>query len=152
MQVRHEIEVGRPPEVVFDFLIDTDSFRVVDRALLSYTPHGLMRVGLSGTFVHRRGGMTAHSTWTVEELERPSAIRVAVRGMGYEMDEAATLVATESGSHVTIVDTVRPTSIAGRLMVAVSAGIMRRDLAARAALLKTALEARPGERATRMLG
>lgn len=63
MQIRHEVEVERPPEVVFDFLIDTDSFRVVDRALVSYTPGGLMHVGLSGAFVHRRGGVTARSTW-----------------------------------------------------------------------------------------
>ena len=91
MQIRHEIEVRRPPEVVFDFLIDTDSFRIVDRALVSYTPHGLLHVGLSGTFVHRRGGMTARTKWKVDELERPSRVRVAVRGMGYEMDETATL-------------------------------------------------------------
>jgi hypothetical protein len=142
LQVRHEIEVARPPEVVFDFLIDTDSFPVVDRALVSYTPHGLMRVGLSGTFVHRRGGMTARTTWKVEELERPSHLRVAVRGMGYEMDEEATLVATDSGTHATFIDTVRPTSIPGRVMVALSTGIMRRDLNKRAALLKSTLEAR----------
>ena len=140
MQIRHEIDVARPPEDVFDFLIDTDSFRVVDRALVSSTPGGLMHVGLSGTFVHRRGGMTARSAWTVAELERPSRLRVAVRGMGYEMDEVASLVATDSGTHATFVDTVRPTSFAGRLMVAVSGGIMRRDLAARAALLKATLE------------
>ena len=140
MQIRHEVEVARPPEDVFDFLIDTDSFRIVDRALISSTPGGLMQVGLSGTFVHRRGGMTAHSAWTVAELERPSRLRVAVRGMGYEMDEVANLVATGSGTHAIFVDTVRPTSIAGRLMVAVSGGIMRRDLAARAAVLKAWLE------------
>lgn len=145
MQVRHEVEIPRPPEVVFDFLIDTDSFPVVDRALVSYTPHGLMRVGLSGTFVHRRGGMTARTTWTVEELVRPSRLRVAVRGMGYEMDEEATLVATDSGTLATFIDTVRPTSIPGRLMVALSSGIMRRDLNTRSALLKAALEGRASD-------
>ena len=86
-----------------------------------------MRVGLSGTFVHRRGGMTARTTWTVEELVRPSRLRVAVHGMGYEMDEEATLVATGSGTLATFIDTVRPTAIPGRLMVALSSGIMRRD-------------------------
>ena len=141
MRIQHEIEIGRPPEVVFDFLIDTDSFRVIDHALVSYTPDGLMRVGLTGTFVHRRGGVTARSTWKVEELERPSRLRVAIRGMGYEMDEEATLVATDGGTRAIFIDTARPTSIAGRLIVALSAGIIRRDLSARAALLKSTLEA-----------
>lgn len=126
---------------MFAFLIDTDSFRVVDRALVSYSAGGLMHVGLSGAFVHRRGGVTARSTWKVEELERPSRLRVAVRGMGYQIDEAATLVATDAGTRATFIDTVRPTSIAGRLLVALSTGIMRSDLSARAALLKSTLEA-----------
>jgi hypothetical protein len=140
MQIRHEIEIAQSPAVVFDFLVDTDSFPVVDRALVSYTPHGVMRVGLSGTFVHRRGGMTARSTWEVAELERPSRLRVAVRGMGYEMDEIAILSAISTGTRATFTDTVRPTSLVGRLMVAMSGGIMRRDLDRRAALLKAALE------------
>ena len=140
MQVRQENEDRRSPEAVFDFLIDTDSFRILDRALVSYTPDGVMELGGSGTFVHRRGGMTARSTWTVEELERPSRVRVAIRGMGYEMEETATLVATDAGTRATFVDTVRPTSMAGRLLVALSGGIMRRDLANRSALLKSTLE------------
>src|SRR5262245_31599032 len=135
MQIRHDIDVRQPPEAVFDFLADTDSFRILDRALISYTPEGVMRVGLNGTFVHRRGGMTARSTWVVEELERPVRLRVAIRGMGYAMEETATLVATDQGTRATFVDTVRPTSVAGRLLVAMSGGIMRRDLDNRAALL-----------------
>jgi hypothetical protein len=141
MQIRHAIEIARPPEDVFDFLADTDSFRVVDRALVSYTPHGVLHVGLSGTFVHRRGGMTARSTWTVAELERPSRLAVALRGMGYEMEEAVTLVANGTGTHATFVETVRPISMGGRVMVALSTGIMRRDLTRRAALLRSTLEA-----------
>ena len=141
MEIRHEVEIGRPPESVFDFLIDTRSFPVVDRALISHTPEGLMHAGLSGTFVHRRGPMTARSTWKVEELERPLRLRIAVRGSGYEMEEVATLVATDDGTRATFVDSVRPTSIAGRLMVSLSSGIMLRDLSARAALLKSTLEA-----------
>jgi len=141
LEIRHEIEVARPPEAVFDFLVDTDSFAVVDRALVSFEPRGVMKVGLHGTFVHRRGGMTARSTWEVTELERPSRIRVAIRGMGYEMDEIATLSATRRGTLATFVDAVRPTSLAGRFLVALSGGVMRRDLDQRARLLKAALEA-----------
>jgi hypothetical protein len=140
MEVRYEIEIRSSPEAVFDFLADTDSFRILDRALVSYSPGGVMRVGLSGTFVHRRGGMTARSTWVVEELERPVRLRVAIRGMGYAMEETANLEATGAGTRATFVDTVRPTSIGGRLLVALSGGIMRRDLGDRAALLKSTLE------------
>ena len=140
MEIRDEIEVARPPEVVFDFLVDTSSFAIVDRALVSFEPSGLMRVGLRGTFDHRRGGMTAHSTWEVLELVRPSRIRVAVRGSGYEMDETATLSARGGRTLASFVDTVRPTSLGGRVMVALSGGIMRRDLDRRARLLKAALE------------
>ncbi len=140
MEIRRDIEVARPPEAVFDFLIDTASFRVVDRALVSFEPSGLLHVGLHGAFVHRRGGMTAHSTWEVVELVRPSRIRVAVKGSGYEMDEIATLSAGGLGTVATFVDVVRPTSFGGRVMVALSGTIMRRDLDQRMRQLKTALE------------
>lgn len=140
MEIRHEIEVARSPEAVFDFLVDTESFRVIDRALVSFEPGGLMHVGLRGSFVHRRGGMTARSTWEVIELERPSRIRVAVRGSGYELDEVATLTAVGSGTLASFLNVVRPTTFAGRVMVTLSGGIMRRDLGRRAGLLKAALE------------
>ena len=140
MEIRHEIEVARPPEAVFDFLADTASFQVIDHALVAYEPGGLMHVGLRGTFVHRRGGMTARSRWEVVEMVRPSRIQVAVNGSGYEMDEVATLSAGGSGTRARFVDTVRPTSLGGRVMVALSGGIMRRDLERRARLLKAALE------------
>ena len=140
MEIRHDIEVARSPEAVFDFLADTANFPVVDRALVSFEPSGLMHLGLHGTFVHRRGGVTARSTWEVVEFVRPSRLRVAVRGSGYEMDGVATLSAGGSGTHASFVDAVRPTSIGGRVMVAFSGGIMRRDLNRRARLMKAALE------------
>jgi hypothetical protein len=140
VEIRHETEVARSPEAVFDFLVDTESFRVIDRALVSFEPGGLMHVGLRGSFVHRRGGMTARSTWEVVELVRPSRLRVAVRGSGYEMDEVATLSAVGSGTRASFVDVVRPTTPGGRVMVALAGGIMRRDLDQRARLLRAALE------------
>lgn len=145
MEIRHEVQIARSPEAVFDFLIDSDSFPVVDHALVAYHPRGLMHVGLRGTFVHRRGGMTARSTWQVAELERPARIRVTVRGMGYELNETATLSATATGTRATFVVAVRATSLAGRFMVALSGGIIRRDLRRRARLLQAALEARTSE-------
>ena len=140
MKVVHEIEINVRPEIVFDFLVETDNFPIVDRALVSFTPHARMRPGMTGTFVHRRAGFTARTTWEVMEFEPSRRVRVAVRGMGYAMDELATLDAAGSGTLVRFVDTVRPTSLPGRLMVALSSGIMRRDLETRAARLKTALE------------
>lgn len=140
MEVRGEVSIVAPREAVFDFLVDTRSFEIVDLALVEFTPHERMRVGLTGTFVHRRGGMTARSTWRVVELHEPSRIRVLVRGKGYEMDETAILATTGSGTLATFVDSVRPTSPLGRLMVALSGGIMRRDLERRSARLKAALE------------
>ena len=141
MEIRHEIEVARPPEDVFDFLTDTANFPVVDLALVSYEPTGVMTVGLHGTFVHRRSGITARSTWEVMELVRPARILVSTWGTGYALDELVTLTATVGGTRATVVDTVRPTSFAGRFMVSLSGGIMRRDLDRRARLLKAALEA-----------
>lgn len=140
MEIRHEIEVDRTPAAVFDFLTDSANFPVVDAALVEYSPHERLRLGLRGTFAHRRGGMTARTTWEVAEFEPPARVRVTVRGMGYEMDEIATLAPTTIGTRATFVETVRPTNLAGRLLVALSGGIMRRDLDARARLLKTALE------------
>ena len=139
LEIRNELHVGRPPAAVFGFLADTASFSLVDPALLSYSPEGKLSLGLTGTFTHRRSGMIARSTWRVDELEAPTRLRVTIRGMGYEMDETADLLAEGDGTHVTFVDRVWPTSLPGRLMVALSGGIMRRDLAARAARMKSLL-------------
>jgi hypothetical protein len=144
MQVDHEIEVGRPAAEVFAFLADGDSFRVVDPALIESSWSGPLRQGATGTFVHRRGGMRARTSWTVVELDAPRRLSVAIRGAGYEMDETATLDDSATGTRLRFVDTVRPTSILGRLLVLASPGIMRRDLRSRAARLKAALE-EPGD-------
>lgn len=56
------------------------------------------------------------------------------------MTEAATLEPTEGGTRATFVDRVWPTSPAGRILVALSGGIMWRDLQARAERLRAALE------------
>ena len=134
------LEVGRAPADVFDFLADTRSFKMVDAALLEYSPSGRLAEGMTGRFLHRRGGLPARSTWRVAELRAPHRLAVEIRGMGYGMTEEANLEATASGTRLRFVDRVWPTSIPGRLLVALSGGIMRRDLRARAARLKTLLE------------
>ena len=140
MEIRYEVAIAAPRERVFEFLADTRNFPVVDRALVEFEPHQRMVLGLEGTFVHRRGGMKARTTWHVAELETPSRIRVGVSGAGYEMEETANLATTDAGTIAAFVDSVWATSLAGRLMVALSGRIMRRDLEQRAALLKAALE------------
>lgn len=140
LEVSHRVDLAAPRDAIFDFLADTGSFRLLDRALVSYAPDGRMALGMRGTFVHRRGGLTARSTWEVAELVPPDRIRVAIVGAGYEMEETVTLEPLAAGTRVTFVDVVRATSMRGRLMVALSAGIMRRDLMARTTRLQAALE------------
>jgi hypothetical protein len=57
------------------------------------------------------------------------------------MTETAELKAIPTGTRARFVDRVWPTTLPGRLLVALSGGIMRRDLRARAARLKALLEA-----------
>ena len=102
---------------------------------------------MTGRFLHRRIGLPARSTWHVTELDAPRRLRVEIRGMGYGMTEEADLEATPSGTRVRFVDRVWPTSLAGRVMVALSGGIIRRDLRARADRLKAVLE-QPIDRST----
>jgi uncharacterized protein YndB with AHSA1/START domain len=134
------LDIARSPEEVFAFLVDIESFKTLDVALVDVTPQGKLAAGLTGTFTHRRGGMTARTTWRVTEFEPPDRLEVAIRGAGYEMTERAILESSASGTRATFLDRVWPTSLPGRLLVALSGGIMRRDLRARAARLKEALE------------
>jgi carbon monoxide dehydrogenase subunit G len=135
-----QLDVARSPEDVFAFLADIDSFRALDPALIECTPSGRLEAGLSGTFAHRRGGMTARTTWRVTVFAPPHLLEVAIRGAGYEMTERADVAGDGSGTRATFVDRVWPTSLAGRVLVALSGGIMRRDLLARAERLKAILE------------
>jgi hypothetical protein len=148
IEVSTELDVRRAQAEVFAFLVDTESFRQVDEALVDYGPVGQLAPGMSGWFKHRRGVMTARTTWTVTDFEVPSRVVVAIKGMGYAMTETARLEATPGGTHVTFVDRVWPTSLPGRLLVALSGGIMRRDLAKRARLMQAVLQrgALPGQR------
>ena len=140
-ELAYELEVARPPSDVFALLVDPESFRAVDPALVDYGPRGPLTAGSEGWFKHRRGGMTARTTFRVSELDPPRRIKVAISGMGYGMTEAAELEATPTGTRARFVDRVWPTTLPGRLLVALSGGIMRRDLRARAARLKALLEA-----------
>ena len=85
-------------------------------------------------------GMTAKATWTTTEFEPPIRVTQYLRGMGYELTESVRLTAVDGGTDMHVVDTLLPTSLGGRVFVAMSRGIMKRDLRARSQRLKAILE------------
>ena len=138
------LEISRPTTEVFDFLADTANFKALDAALEEVEPHGRLVEGGNGRFLHRRNGFPARTTWRVLRLEAPRLLSVEVRGMGYAMTERIELEGTPTGTRARFAERVWPTSVAGRLLVALSGGIMRRDLRARADLAKSVLESESG--------
>lgn len=138
--IESALELTRRPDEVFAYLADTRSFKEVDAALIEFEPQGKLEHGMTGRFLHRRHGLPARSRWQVIELDAPRRLSVEIRGMGYGMTEEADIEASPAGTRVRFVDRVWPTSLAGRVMVALSGGIMRRDLRARAERLRALLE------------
>lgn len=138
-EIERDLEIDRDLATVFDFLTDPAKFGVVDHALVEVEPMTPMALGAAGRMTHRRGGMTARTTWSVTAFEPPRAVTVAIVGSGYAMTESAELEATPGGTRIRFVDRVWPTSRPGRLLVALSGGIMRRDLKARSERLAAAL-------------
>jgi polyketide cyclase/dehydrase/lipid transport protein len=134
------IDIERSPDEVFAFIADTRGFRALDPALVEVEPEGRLASGMTGRFLHRRAGLPARTTWRVIRLDTPTSLGVELRGMGYGMTEEIELERTPLGTRARFVERVWPTSLAGRLMVAVAGGIMRRDLRVRSALLKVVLE------------
>lgn len=145
-ELSYALDLARPAGDIFSFLADSASFKVVDTALQTYEPDGRLALGVTGRMTHRRGGMTARTTWAVTAFEESRHLEVEIHGLGYAMTESASLEETSTGTRVTFVDRVWPTSLWGRLLVALSGGIMRRDLRTRAARLKTVLEGAPDDR------
>jgi carbon monoxide dehydrogenase subunit G len=140
-ELTYELDLARTPDAVFALLADPESFRAVDPALIDYGPREPLAAGAEGWFRHRRGGMTANTTWRVTVHDAPTRLEVAITGSGYQMTESAHLEATATGTRATFIDRVWPTSLPGRVLVALSGGIMRRDLRDRAARLQALLEA-----------
>jgi uncharacterized protein YndB with AHSA1/START domain len=144
--IQRELLIERDIDTVFAYLADTASFKAVDPALVEFEPAGRLVAGMTGRFLHRRGGLPARSTWVVRELDAPRRLVVEIAGMGYGMTEAADLEPAGGGTRVRFVDRVWPTSLPGRLMVKLSGGIMRRDLQSRAVRLRGLLESQPPDR------
>ena len=135
--------IARPPASVYARLVDQDTWAALDPALLEITPRGSVAVGMSGTMRRRVAGMRVTNGWTVTELEPGARVGMRLTGAGYELIETTTLEATAGRTRATIVDTLRPTSLGGRLFVAVLGPFIRRDLRARSERLKVLLEATP---------
>jgi len=135
------IEIAVPPQFVFEVLADPARWFNIDPTLIDVAPRERLALGTTGTMRNRRGpGLNATATWTTIELIPDSRLVQRVVGFGYELTEAVTLAVDTLGTRVAVVDTVVPTSFAGRIMVAMSRGIIERDLRARLGRLKGFIE------------
>ena len=142
MIIQAEISIAADRHRVFDALADPATWFVIDPTLIDASPRTPLTLGATGTMRNRRGpGMVATASWRTTELEPGARITQYLVGMGYELWETVELEPEGGGTHLTVMDTLVPTSIVGRLMVAFSRGIMERDARARCAMLKALLEA-----------
>ena len=139
--VEGDIMITRPPMHVFDVLVDPTTWHDIDPALVEVTPLDPLSLGATGTMRHRRGpGMTARTSWDVTAFVPGARLDNHLIGLGYELTESVELTPVPTGTRMRVVDTVIPTSLVGRAMIALSRGIMERDLRARFAAFKVMLE------------
>lgn len=139
LEVSGSFTVDAPRSTVYDFLADTENFPVTDTAIIDWSPRGLMVAGADGTMRRRAGGLTVTMTWRVVELVPGTRIVIEVRGMGYEIREFVDFRDAGARTEVQVVDRVTGTSLPGRLFVAASKGVIRRDIEARGGRLQAAL-------------
>lgn len=144
MIVERRVEIARPPAAVFDVLADPTTWVTHDPALVDVEPRDRIVQGAAGTMRRRAGlGMTVRTSWENTICLPGSCLEMLIRGSGYELREKVDLVASPSGTTVSVVDDLVPTSLVGRAMVAMSGGFIERDLSARLGRLKVMLEAAP---------
>jgi hypothetical protein len=86
-------------------------------------------------------GLAVTTAWTNTEFVPGARLENLIKGFGYELRETVRLAADPIGTQMTVVDTLSPTSLVGRAMVAMSRGFIERDLHARFTKLKSMLEA-----------
>ena len=143
MIAEHSLHIARPPAHVYAFLIDQDSWATLDPATVDITPRGEVHMGMTGTITRRVNGLRVKNGWLVTELDPSARLGMRIKGPGYELTETTTLEATPDGTRATIVDVLQPTSLGGRLFVALSGPFIWRDLRARSERLRSLLEADP---------
>jgi len=140
MIIERTTHIAAPPERVYEYMVDPTHWFEYDPTLVEATPGDRLQIGTSGIVRNRRMRMTAKATWKTTELEAPVRVTQYLRGMGYELTEAVRLTAVDGGTDMQVVDTLLPTSLGGRVFVAMSRGVMERDLRARSQRLKALLE------------
>lgn len=133
------IDVGRPPTEVYEFLVDQDNWAALDPATLDVTPRGEVHEGMTGTVTRRVGGRRVKNGFLITALVPDSLVSMRITGPGYALTETTTLEAASEGTRVSIVDVLEPTSLGGRVFVAVSGPFIRRDLKARSERLRSLL-------------
>ena len=146
MIIEGTTRIAASPEQVFEFLAEPKRWSEYDPTLVEATPSDRLVVGATGIIRNRVGpGMTAKATWTTTEFEPPTRVTQRLRGKGYELTEAVQLTAVDGGTELHDVITLLPTSLGGRLFVALSRGIVTRDLRRRSGRLKALLEQQPAQ-------
>lgn len=107
---------------MFEALADPATWFIIDPSLVDVNPRERLALGTTGTMRNRRGpGLTATATWTTTELIPGARLVQRLKGFGYELTESVTLAVDTLGTQVTVVDSVIPTSLAGRLAAASAA-------------------------------
>jgi hypothetical protein len=140
--VETNVAIARQPEAVFDVLADPSKWSDLDAALVEVVPRERLALGSSGMVRRRVGpGLTVRTAWEITAFVPGARFENLIAGFGYELRETVVLAADAIGAQVAVVDTLVPTSLVGRAMVAVSRRIIERDLHARCAKLKSLLEA-----------
>ena len=69
-ELQFDLDIEQPPEAVFAFLVDTGRPHKLEDALVGFGPLGPLHAGSAGWFKHRRGGLTATTTFTVTAKTR----------------------------------------------------------------------------------
>jgi hypothetical protein len=134
--------IAAPPGAIYDFMINLDNWSTLDDTLIDVSPLGLVSIGASGTVTYTRmGRMRITTAWDIVDLVPGRRYACRIVGRGYELVETVDLTTADGGTRVSVIDDLRSTSMAGRVMVPVSSGIIRRDLEKRLARLKALLEA-----------
>jgi hypothetical protein len=141
MIIEGRVIVAASPEHIFEVLADPTTWFAIDPTLIDVTPRDRIVLGASGMMRNRRGPrMVVTVTWSTTEYVVGRRLSQYLRGFGYELTESIDLTPTAAGTEMTVVDTLTPTSLVGRVMIATSRGIMERDLRSRFARLQALLE------------
>jgi len=144
--VEAQESVGADPQRVFDILADPTLWSALDTALVEVTPRDRLVPGANGTIRRRVGlGMAVTTRWMNTSFVPGAHIENLITGFGYELRETIDLAPDEHGTAVVVVNTLTPTSLIGRAMVAMSRGTIEGSLRARFVALKALVEseARP---------